>query len=375
MKARKSVLTLHCKIALLLFGVLLVSCNVPEEVGKTVIRPGVEILDEAIETLENSSAGWRAVLDKTISELEANSHTLVKNDVSTVLTNAVQDVGIEARCTVDFMRDRVKEDLIRLRAQFTGESLSRTPVLCTPNPSSIDYAFVDSGNLTSLTIDGYNLDSGNIKVYLIDDQGNRNEVTDDLAIPTHYIMTLNLGSNGIPITPSSDRLEFELPNETRTVNINQPRSVEQTIIIPPVLSERLCPDKIGGNRDFSGNGPDVTATANLYVKNNTELWIKVTLHAKETKSDWTEAYKEWNWSVWPGTGGARITGFTPIGTSTATYRDNNHQLDTPNITGSALVQRFDIIGDTDGDDIGNCTLDDVYMKVQFNQIEIRYIEE
>jgi hypothetical protein len=39
------------------------------------------------------------------------------------------------------------------------------------------------------------------------------------------------------------------------------------------------------------------------------------------------------------------------------------------------VQRFEILGDTGGNDIGNCTLDDVYVKVFFNQIQVSYLEE
>jgi len=361
---------------LLLCTLPLLGCGFFDQVEQKVIRPVVDILDEAIETLENGSLGWQSVLQNTIDELQANGHTIVRNDVANLLTRTIQDVGVEVRCTTDFLRDRVKEDLIRLRARFTGETLTLVPVFCVPNPPSVDYAFVESGNLTSITIDGYNLDAAKIKVFLVDRQNQRVDVSTKLASPTQYVMTLNLGSNGVPLSPQSDRLEFELPSGLQTVNINQPRAVEQVETIQPFFTEPLCPTKIGGDREFDGNGPDVTASAVLFtIADQKELWAHIELHVKETKSDWSEAQGAWDLPVWPGKLGARITGFSPNTPSTTGYRDHNHQLDIPSISGSALVQRFEILGDTEDNDIGNCTLDDVYVKVFFNQIQVSYLEE
>ena len=354
----------------------LAGCGFFGQVEQKIIRPVVDILDEAIETLENGSLGWQSVLQSTVGELAANGHTLVRNDVSNLLTRAIQDVGVELRCTTDFLRDRVKEDLIRLRSQFTGETLTLTPVFCVPNPPSVDYAFVESGNLTSITIDGYNLDAANIKVYLVDNQNQRIDVSSKLANPTRYVITLNLGSNGVPLDRRSNRIEFELPSGLQSVNINQPRAVEQVETIQPFFTEALCPTKIGGDREFDGNGPNVTASAVLFTSGDQkELWAHIELHVKETKKDWSEAQGSWDLPIWPGKLNAKITGFTPAGPSTAEYRDRNHQLDIPSIGGSALVQRFEILGDTGGNDIGNCTLDDVYVKVFFNQIQVSYLEE
>jgi hypothetical protein len=357
-------------------GLLLMGCGLFDEAEKKIVRPVVDILDEAVETLENGSLGWQSVLQNMVDELEANGHTLVRNDVSNLLSRAIQDSAVEVRCTVDFMRDRVKEDLIRLRARFTGEELVLVPVFCVPNPPSVDYAFVESGNLTSITIDGYNLDAAKIKVYLVDRQNQRVDVSAKLGNPARYVLTLNLGSNGVPLTAQSDRIEFELPSGLQSVNINQPRAVEQVETVQPFITEPFCPERIGGDREFDGNGPDVEASAFLYTSaDQRELWARIELHVKETKSDWSEAQGTWDLPVWPGKLGAKITGFTPNTPSTTAYRDNNHQVDIPSISGGALVQRFEILGDTDDDDIGNCTLDDVYVKVFFNQIQVSYIAE
>jgi hypothetical protein len=39
------------------------------------------------------------------------------------------------------------------------------------------------------------------------------------------------------------------------------------------------------------------------------------------------------------------------------------------------VEIFEIMGDTGGNDVGNCTSDDVYMNVYFNEIRGKMQEE
>jgi hypothetical protein len=88
----------------------------------------VAVLDKAIETLESESANWRMVLEDTRDKLIQEGQSTIANEVSNVLSRTVSDIGIEARCYTDFLRDRVKEDLVRIRASITGEELSLTPV-------------------------------------------------------------------------------------------------------------------------------------------------------------------------------------------------------------------------------------------------------
>jgi hypothetical protein len=337
----------------------------------------VEILNEAISTLDNQSANWRQVLEDTRDELIKNGHTIVSNDVSNMLSRAISDFGVEARCYTDFLGDRVKEDLIRLRAKYTGEKLSLVPVFCVPNPRTVDFALVQAGSVKAIEIDGYNLDAAQIKVYLIDNRNQRTDVTSALANPTRYLITLNLGSNGVRLTTKSNKILFKLSsNEEQSVNIIQPIPQEESDRFTPPASEKLCPDKIGnGDKDFNGHGPDVNASAKLFIKNESELWVRISLHVKETRSDWTEARGTWEYSLWSTPIGDKITEYAPSGQSTAAYKDDNHQLDRPSVEGSGLVQSFEIMGDTDGNDIGNCTNDDVYIQVFFNEVHVKYVEK
>lgn len=357
----------------LLFTCLVTGC-LPEI--EPMVKSVVQILDEAIARLETQSISWQRVLEESRDELIKNGHTVVSNDVSNLLSRAISDVGVETRCYTDFLRDRVKEDLIRLKATFTGEHLTLTPVFCVPNPRTIDFALVQEGLVKAIEIDGYNLDVAEIQVYLVDDQAQRTNVTSALASPTRYLITLNLGSNGVPLTAQSNKLLFELgSNQEQSVNIIQPIPQVKLYSFTPPASEKYCPDKIGrGDREFSGHGPNVSASAMLFTKNTREVWVRISLHVKETQSDWSEATGEWDYPLWSAPIGATITEFAPVAPSTAEYRDDNHQVDRPTVQGSGLVQRFQIMGDTEDNDIGNCTDDDVYIEVFFGEIQVKYIE-
>lgn len=137
----------------------------------------------------------------------------------------------------------------------------------------------------------------------------------------------------------------------------------------PASITRLCPNHIGGDREFSGNGPDVTARVSLDTRNSeTEIWATLYLHAKETKSNWTEAEGTWQRKLWTAEPGYKIVSIDSDRSSEAHYTDTDHSLDKPSPTGGTLVSAFEIMGDTGGNDVGNCTADDVYMNVYFNEI-------
>lgn len=133
----------------------------------------------------------------------------------------------------------------------------------------------------------------------------------------------------------------------------------------------LCPNHIGGDREFDGHGPAVKASATLKLKNlNKELWVELYLHAKETRSDWTEAEGKWEYKIWDAPSGKKIKRIISDSSSGAQYVDTDHTLDIPTVTGGSLVYKFEIMGDTRGNDVGNCTADDVYMNVYFNSVTL-----
>lgn len=174
-----------------------------------------------------------------------------------------------------------------------------------------------------------------------------------MKIPVLISVTALLFSAGIFSTASAD--------------------VKRTMTIQPKPLHNLCPRHVNGDREFSGNGPEVRANAYLFTTNRgKDLKVRVYLKARETKRNWTTAERSWTFPIWSAPFGKKIVGWTPNGTARTHYVDQNHQLDIPSITGSNLVRRFEIKGDTKGNDVGNCTHDDVYMNVHFQPVSITY---
>lgn len=146
----------------------------------------------------------------------------------------------------------------------------------------------------------------------------------------------------------------------------------EIVTFNPAPMTRLCPTHVGGDREFNGHGPDVTANASLEIRNsNREVWIVLYLHAKETRSDWTEAERTWSQRLWTAPSGSNIVNIVSDESSNASYRDTDHDLDRPTVRGGTLVSVFEIMGDTGGNDVGNCTSGDVYMNVYFNPVQVR----
>ena len=82
-------------------------------------------LEKAIRDLSDESRSWQGVLERTRDELIRQGRSTLVNEVANVLSGATADAAIEARCTADFLRHRVENDLRRLLAKHKG-----TPLIC-----------------------------------------------------------------------------------------------------------------------------------------------------------------------------------------------------------------------------------------------------
>ncbi len=206
-------------VCILILTTLMAGC---EDVGKESVEVAVRALDDLIRKLESQSENWQALLEETKDTLIKEGQSTVANEVSNVLSNAISDIGIQARCTVNFLVDRVKEELIQIRASLTGEHVSPSPGFCMPIPDVIDMN-LSAERRTHYRIDGYNIDVKDIELFLIQIDGSRIDVSNQLGNPTDYLLTIDLGGQGVPLSSESDMLELILPNgRTRPINIIQP---------------------------------------------------------------------------------------------------------------------------------------------------------
>lgn len=133
---------------------------------------------------------------------------------------------------------------------------------------------------------------------------------------------------------------------------------------------RLCPEWIGGDREYAGHGPEVTASAYLFTSNSgSDLNIAIDMHQIETRSDWSEAQLSRTFLIYRAPLGKTITAIQNSDASNIYYVDNDHQVDRF-FPPDNLVQEFRINGDTGGNDIGNCTTDDAYLSIYLKPLRV-----
>jgi hypothetical protein len=140
------------------------------------------------------------------------------------------------------------------------------------------------------------------------------------------------------------------------------------VTLGPYAFTRLCPEHITGDREYAGHGPEVFARAELHMSSDwTTLYVVPTMLQRETQSDWSRAsLQEWIWLY--NTPAGQVIRFIWNATrSEIHYIDTDHALDRF-VPTDTLVQEFQIMGDTSGNDIGNCTTGDAYLSVYLDTI-------
>jgi hypothetical protein len=130
---------------------------------------------------------------------------------------------------------------------------------------------------------------------------------------------------------------------------------------------RLCPTWIGGDREYSSNGPSVYAYTSLSIISGTQLYVKVYMDQLETKSNWSHARFSRSYRLYTAPSGRQIAYTWNASRSEIHYVDTDHAEDVFYPT-DTLVREFRIKGDTSGNDIGNCTSDDAYLTVYFEPL-------
>ena len=211
---------------LLFLAILVSSCDEPY---KREINQTIAILDKGINTLDEASSDWQQVVQETRDEIISETQSTITNEINGIIQEGIASTGVEFRCNFDFARIRARYELIDLRnglAQQVGIkpiSVSRQPKLCQVNPNSINLALPPE-RLSELKIAGYDFDQGEIKLFLRN-SSQEEDVSEYLAKPTHYLLTANLGSNGIrqKILPSSHKLILKANDrEISSINVIQP---------------------------------------------------------------------------------------------------------------------------------------------------------
>lgn len=175
-----------------------------------------------------------------------------------------------------------------------------------------------------------------------------------------------------------------------TNNTGQTDFRDSIIQFVPSTIGPYCPKKLlSGDREFGGHGPEIWAWVKLRVVNKRMIYADTYLHARETTSDWSETEGNWSKLIYTAPAGTEIidipsgkysevhyvskpgvNAFTPRGLVEAI--GGARGTDVP-FKDDGLVSRWNIVGDTGGDDIStddNCN-DDTQVAIQLNPVKVK----
>lgn len=159
----------------------------------------------------------------------------------------------------------------------------------------------------------------------------------------------------------------------------------------------LCPTHIGGDKEFNGNGPNVSQYVGL-KKSNSGQSVQLDLYAtwKETKSNWTEARLDRDLPLANSPNQAPFTKIWARGANgvyswqnwttqyfdaySEQWVDTDHAYDSfypstlpdPGPSKVWWLEEVRMKGDTKGNDVGSCTTDAAHMNLYLPAIWVWY---
>lgn len=138
----------------------------------------------------------------------------------------------------------------------------------------------------------------------------------------------------------------------------------------PASLIRRCPVWINGDREFGGHGPVTQAYVQLFISAGTKVRAHVYYRVKESTSNWSEAIFNEYITLYTAPAGHTIAHINTDAYTGFNYTDTSHGLYYALFGSNESAWRFIMNGDTEGNDIGNCTTDDAYLTVNFNPVQV-----
>ncbi len=347
-----------------IFFLSITGCINGDKIQKTIL-----VLDDAIHALDQNSNEWQSVLEDAQSKLTEDFQSSVKNEINNLLIRGIAVASGEMRCDTDFIGNRIRYSLVRIKSSLTGDELPLLPPnLCNVIPLAIEKELVPR-RLNKVEFYGYDLDSDDLTIHL-QNGGNLLDITNYLSRPTHYHMTLNLGGNGVILSSNSSQFIIKWGNEVvSTISIIQPSTPVckvKDIQLDPGEINYIPPHKSGGDKDFDGNGPNVTGSVSLMIGRN-KITAYIYIEARETEDNWTTASGSMDKTIYTAPDGWKIDHLENSAYDSVSYVDFNHEDDIFLRGFDGPVNRFIFTGDTDGDESGTRTK----IQVKFNELRIR----
>lgn len=202
------------------------------------VDKAIAALEDAINSIDRNSAGWQSTVTKLEQDLVAQGQSTLANEVQSVANRGIATAGVELRCEVDFIGQRVNQGLRRLLARLKGESMPPpTPAYCQVDPTEIQLDLVNQRRVTSLNYYGYDMFDNDasdspMKVFLRNRDGGEEDITSAIALPTHYLMTIRLADDRVHFTDQTDKLIVRAGQTVMsTINVVQPQAQPAPIMV------------------------------------------------------------------------------------------------------------------------------------------------
>jgi hypothetical protein len=309
-------------------------------------------LDQAINSLSATSADFQIILQDLISQLPAEVQSTIGTEVNGLMVRGAATVGTELRCNTDFLRTRIRQGLVRIKVRFLGGVMPPLePQLCQVVPLAVDMKLsLDRRN--KIEFYGYDFDSTDVRVFL-QNGSSEIDVTRHLSRPTHYHMVLNLSSNGVNLSASSNRLILRWAGrEISSIPVlQQAPDICEVSQSPSILNQSLSfvPPHTRGDREYAGHGPDVYASV-TFRNLGDRVDAVVYMSAEEVGGDHTTAAGQKSFTIYSAPPGKRILSI--IGPDFADHRYRDDDLHNDEFPGGGLISSWKFVGDTGGDDVG-----------------------
>jgi hypothetical protein len=237
------------------------------------------VIENAIHLLGDPSSDYRKVLLGAVAAIPANADDRARDDIRTFLTRAPEP-GPEFRCSVDFVRSRARQDLLRLRDSLRNEYVAPAqPSVCYAVPFALE---LNEAQTTSgwLDIYGYDFDRVTPEMVLVGNEGYR-DVTAALVARSHYHLALKLGEGGVRLSAENASLGLVWGHLIHySVAIIQPASRLCSARIEKLPSGRTIscsPPRISREGPAARQGTVVRADATLdYASNKLEATVCMT---------------------------------------------------------------------------------------------------
>lgn len=190
--------------------VVLQSCiDTATPVDKAVVE-----IDKVLKSSAWQSDLWRGEVDRLVTKLETIDEDIGRQ-ASYIVGKSIASGGAEIRCDVDFMRDRMKQDLQNLRDHLLGKPIQLPPPkFCGVEPSGIEMehrpAFLEFYGYDLIVREyiGNSSEFNEIRqvhAFLVYD-GGEIDLEPWTDFPTHYKMTIKTSqSDNIPLCNKDGR--------------------------------------------------------------------------------------------------------------------------------------------------------------------------